>query len=211
VEFVNTYTGATYVRYTNVDFGSVIGFTLTLDQRALGPFSITADYTWQHAIGNSSDPDETLNRAAAGQDALPRQIPFNWDQRHTFNLTVSGGTPHGFSGSGVLRFASGQPYTPLLDNSTPLMANSARKPMGTVVDARAEYALHSRGMASSLFVRAFNLFDSRFFNGFVFPSSGSPDYSRFSDPGQQAILADPTRYFAPRRLEVGIALGRGAP
>jgi outer membrane receptor protein involved in Fe transport len=210
VEFVSTYNGAQYVRWTNVDFGSVIGLTLTLDQRALGPFAVSADYTWQHAVGNSSDPDETLNRAAAGQDALPRQIPFNWDQRHTFNLTVSAGTPKGFSGSGVLRFASGQPYTPLLDNSTPLMANSARKPMGTVVDLRAEHPVRAFGMASSAFVRVFNVFDSRFFNGFVFPSSGSPDYSRFSDPGQQAILADPTRYFAPRRIELGIALQRGS-
>ena len=210
-EFVTTYNNAQYVRWTNVDFGSVIGLTLSLNQRALGPFAITADYTWQHAIGNSSDPDETLNRAAAGQDPLPRQIPFNWDQRHTFNLTVSGGTPKGFSGSGVLRFASGQPYTPLLDNSTPLMANSARKPAGTVVDVRLEHPVMFWGLASSAFARVFNLFDERFFNGFVFPSSGSPDYSRFDDPSQQAILADPTRYFEPRRIEVGVALRRAAP
>jgi outer membrane receptor protein involved in Fe transport len=211
VEFATTYNGAQYVRWTNVDFGSVIGLTLTLDQRALGPFAISADYTWQHAVGNSSDPDETLNRAASGQDPLPRQIPFNWDQRHTFNLTVSTGLPSGLSGSGVLRFASGQPYTPLLDNSTPLMANSARKPMGTVVDLRAEYPVKLWRTPSSAFLRVFNAFDSRFFNGFVFPSSGSPDYSRFSDPSQQAILADPTRYFAPRRIELGIALRRGLP
>jgi hypothetical protein len=111
----------------------------------------------------------------------------------------------------VLRFASGQPYTPLLDNSTPLMANSARKPMGTVVDLRAEYPVKLWRTPSSAFLRVFNAFDSRFFNGFVFPSSGSPDYSRFSDPSQQAILADPTRYFAPRRIELGIALRRGLP
>jgi hypothetical protein len=184
--------------------------TFTLDQRALGPFAISADYTWQHAVGNSSDPDETLNRAAAGQDALPRQIPFNWDQRHTFNLTVSAGGPRGFSGSGVLRFASGQPYTPLLDNSTPLFANSGRKPTGTVVDLRAEHPLRFAGVSTTAFARVFNAFDTRFFNGFVFPSSGSPDYSRFSDPGQQALLADPTRYFAPRRIEVGVALRRAS-
>jgi outer membrane receptor protein involved in Fe transport len=211
VEFVSTYNGAQYVRWTNVDFGSVIGLTLTLDQRALGPFAISADYTWQHAVGNSSDPDETLNRAAAGQDPLPRQIPFNWDQRHTFNLTVSAASRHGFSGSGVLRFASGQPYTPLLDNSTPLFANSARKPAGTVVDLRAEQPVRLAGVPTTAFLRVFNAFDSRFFNGFVFPSSGSPDYSRFSDPSQQAILADPTRYFAPRRIEVGVTLRRGTP
>jgi len=83
--------------------------------------------------------------------------------------------------------------------------------MGTIVDVRAEHPIRFWGTSSSLFARVFNLFDARFFNGFVFPSSGSPDYSRFSDPSQQAILADPTRYFAPRRIEVGVALGRGTP
>jgi len=202
---VSTYNNATYVRYTNVDFGSVIGLTVQLDQRALGPFSVSADYTWQHAVGNSSDPDETLNRAAAGQDPLPRQIPFNWDQRHTFNLTVAAGNPSSWSGSGVLRFASGQPYTPLLDNASALLQNSARKPMGTVVDLRAEHPLRFAGRSSSAFLRVFNAFDSRFFNGFVFQSSGSPDYSRFPNT-DLASLSDPTRYFQPRRIEVGIAL-----
>jgi hypothetical protein len=41
----------------------------------------------------------------------------------------------------------------------------------------------------------------------VFPSSGSPDYTRFpGDPGQAEQLEDPTRYFTPRRIEVGVTL-----
>jgi outer membrane receptor protein involved in Fe transport len=207
VEFISTYNGAQYVRFTNVDYGSVVGFTLTLDQRALGPFSLSADYTWQLALGNSSDPDETLNRAAAGQDPLPRQIPFNWDQRHTLNVTATVGPPGGWTGSAIVRLASGQPYTPTLVNSTPLTQNSARKPVCNTVDLRAERPGKLWGVMGSAFVRVFNLFDSRFFNGFVFPSSGSPDYTRFpDDPGQAEQLADPTRYFAPRRIEVGVTL-----
>ena len=73
---------------------------------------------------------------------------------------------------------------------------------------RAEHPVRFWGVPSSAFARVYNLFDTRFFNGFVFPSSGSPDYSRFSDPAQQALLADPTRYFAPRRIEVGVTLRR---
>jgi outer membrane receptor protein involved in Fe transport len=207
VEFISTYNGAQYVRFTNVDYGSVVGFTLTLDQRALGPFSLSADYTWQLALGNSSDPDETLNRAAAGQDPLPRQIPFNWDQRHTLNVTASTGAPGRWSGSTIVRIASGQPYTPTLANSSPLTQNSARKPVCAVVDLRAERPGKLWGVLGTAFFRVFNLFDSRFFNGFVFPSSGSPDYTRFpDDPGQAEQLADPTRYFAPRRIEVGVTL-----
>jgi outer membrane receptor protein involved in Fe transport len=207
VEFVSTYNGAEYVRFTNVDYGSVVGFTLQLDHRALGPVALAADYTWQLAIGNSSDPDETLNRAAAGQDPLPRQIPFNWDQRNTLNLTVSAGAPDGWSGSTIVRIASGQPFTPVLDNSVALTQNSARKPLGITADVRAERPARLWGLPGSLFVRVFNAFDSRFFNGFVFPSSGQPDYTRFpGDPGQAEQLSDPTRFLAPRRIELGMTL-----
>jgi outer membrane receptor protein involved in Fe transport len=210
IEFVSTYNNAQYVRYTNVDYGSVLGFTLQLDHRALGPISVAADYTWQQGIGNSSEPDETLNRAAAGQDALPRQVPFNWDQRHTLNVTLSTGTPQSWSGSSILRFASGQPYTPTLESATPQLTNSARKPIGLVCDIRAEHPVRIGGVPGAGFVRVFNAFDSRFFNGFVFPSSGQVGYSRFVqvEAGQ---LADPTRFYAPRRIEVGVTLRAEKP
>jgi outer membrane receptor protein involved in Fe transport len=210
VEFVSTYNNAQYVRWTNVDYGDVVGFTVQLDHRAMGPVSVSADYTWQQALGNSSDPDESLNRAAAGQDPLPRQIPFNWDQRHTFNLTLSTGVADGWSGSTIVRFASGQPYTPLLENATPQLANSARKPVGLVCDLRAERPARVWGVPATVFARAFNVFDARFFNGFVFPSSGRPDYTRFAgDEGQASILADPTRFYGPRRVELGVTLRAG--
>ena len=204
IEFVSTYNNAQYVRYTNVDYGSVVGFTVQLDHRALGPVAVAADYTWQQGIGNSSEPDETLNRAAAGQDPLPRQVPFNWDQRHTLNLTVSTAASRLWSGSAIFRFASGQPYTPTLESATPQLTNSARKPLGLVCDVRAERPASLWGTPGSFFVRAFNVFDTRFFNGFVFPSSGQPDYSRFDV--DEAQLADPTRFYAPRRIEVGLTL-----
>ena len=207
VEFVSTYNGAQYVRWTNVDYGSVLGFTLQLDHRALGPFAVSADYTWQRAVGNSSDPQETLNRAAAGQDALPRQIPFNWDQRHTLNVTVSTGDPQGWTGSTIVRVASGQPYTPSVAAAQTLLANSGRKPLGLMADLRAEHPARIRRIPANLFIRVFNAFDSRFFNGFVFPTTGSADYSRIpGEPGQAAILEDPSRFNAPRRIELGITL-----
>ena len=47
------------------------------------------------------------------------------------------------------------------------------------------------------------LFDTRFNNGSVFATTGSPYYSRFPD-ADRAQLNDPTRYYAPRRIEVGL-------
>ncbi len=204
-EIVSTYNSAQYARWTNVDYGSVLGFTVQLDHRALGPFALAADYTWQRAVGNSSDPQETLNRAAAGQDALPRQLPFNWDQRHTLNLTLSAGDLSAWSGSTIVRFASGQPYTPVVVAAQTLPTNSGRKPLGLTADLRAEHPLEIRSVAANFFVRVFNVFDSRYFNGFVFPTTGSPDYSRVPDV-EASQLEDPSRFLAPRRIEVGITL-----
>jgi hypothetical protein len=158
------------------------------------------------AQGNSSDPRETATRKQAGQDANPRQVPLNWDQRHTLNLTVQLVEPENYSISTILRFASGQPYTPEIGSGfgAAIEPNSGRKPNGLIVDLRAEKYISIAGLNLSLFARVFNLLDATYFNGPVFASSGSPDYSVFPAKDRVA-LANPTRYLAPRRIEIGIS------
>jgi len=212
VEFINTYNDAEYARLTNVDFGDVLGITLALDHRQIGPLSVSLDYTWQQAMGNASDPRETQVRASAGQDPRPRLIPFNWDQRHTFNLTAALTRPDDYLVSAVLRVSSGQPYTPALDVTTGfgLNDNAGRKPSGALLDLRAEKQLPGVAAGFAVFARVFNALDSRYFNGFVFDSTGSPDYTL--DPvGQYTTLRNPGRYYAPRRFEIGARFGLGAP
>ncbi len=209
VEFVSTYNGAEYARLTNADFGEVLGVTLAFDHRRFGPASIAMDYTWQDAVGNASDPRETATRVADGEDPRPRLVPFTWDQRHTLNLTVSLTDPIGYSASAILRATSGQPYTPLLDSGfgNGLEANSGRKPSTFLLDLRGEKALGKRwGTDVALFARAFNVFDARFANGFVFSSTGSPYYSRFTE-SDRVTLANPTRFAGPRRIEIGLRFG----
>jgi outer membrane receptor protein involved in Fe transport len=209
VEFIDTYNGATYTRLTNVDFGSVSGITLTVNRRSRW-VTTELNYTWQMAQGNSSDPTETATRAAAGEDPRPRTVPFNWDQRHTLNLSVAIDKPGVYSASTILRLASGQPYTPAttVGFGSGLETNSGRKPSSAIVDLRGEKYFGNASTPATFFVRVFNLFDQRFNNGFVFDTSGSPYYSRF--PAKDAAtLADPTRYYAPRRIEVGITLAAG--
>ncbi len=210
VEFVSTYNGAEYARLTNVDFGSVVGLTVAVDDRNFGPVSVGLDYTWQQARGNSSDPRETATRASAGEDPRPRLTPFNWDQRHTLNLTVSFADARGFTASGVLRAGSGQPYTPQIESGFGfgLDTNSGRKPTGAVVDLRASQSMQWQGLDLSLFGRVFNAFDTRYFNGFVFSSTGSPYYSRFP-VADSVTLRDPTRYYQPRRVEIGLKFTPG--
>ena len=205
VEFVQTYTAAEYARLTNIDFGGVRGFTIALDQRGNSALRTSLDYTLQNAIGNASDPRETANRAAAGEDPRPQQIPFNWDQRHTLNGTIVWYKPDNFSLTAILRLASGQPYTPTISTGfgAELENNSGRKPAYTTVDFRAEKFFNLAGINWTAFLRVFNVFDEHFSNGFVYADTGSPYYTLI--PAQQRN-PNPGRLSPPRRVEIGISL-----
>ncbi len=207
VEFINTYTDAEYARLTNVDFGNVFGITLSLDERRLGPFSANLDYTLQFAYGNSSDPRETANRAQAGKDSRPRDVPFNWDQRHTLNLQAIYYVPNDLSISTIIRFGSGQPYTPQIGPASftsDLQTNSGRKSSYLIVDLRAEKFFNLDFMNFSIFARVHNLLNENTVNGFVFSGTGSPDYT-LTPATNAAQLRDPSRFYEPRRIEVGIS------
>ncbi len=206
-EFVSTYTAAEYARLTNVDFGNVYGITLSLDQRSIGPISASLDYTLQFANGNSSDPRETANRAAAGQDPRPRDIPFNWDQRHTLNLQVIYYVQDQLSLSAIVRYGSGEPYTPQIGPASftaNLQTNSGRKPSYVLVDLRAEKFFQLGFLNFSVFARVYNLFNEDMVNGFVFAGTGSPDYS-LTPATDASQLLNPSRFYEPRRIEIGIS------
>jgi len=199
-----TYNNAFYERLANLDFGSVIGLTVALDQRALGLVSTALDYTWQVANGNANDPYEAASRRDAKEDLRPRPVPLNWDQRHTANLIVTLSRPSSFSVSGVFRAASGQPFTPSSDILGSFDRNSGRKPTSFATDLRGEKTLGHIGAAWSLFGVVYNVFDTRFFNGGVFGDTGSPFYPRTYGAPELKDLANPSRYFAPRRIELGL-------
>lgn len=207
VEFISTYTAAEYARFANADFGSVTGFTLSLFQRNIGNFNTSVDYTLQYAQGNSSDPRETANRAAAGADPRPRDLYFGWDQRHTLNLSSIYAVPDDFSVSAILRFGSGQPYTPEIGTgfNANLETNSGRKDSYFLLDLRAEKYFNLDFINLSVFLRMFNVLNTNFVNGFVFNSTGSPDYT-LNPASNRAALYDPSRYYQPRRIEFGISL-----
>jgi outer membrane receptor protein involved in Fe transport len=207
VEFIETYNSARYARLTNVDFGSVSGYTLTIDFRSGNVLNVSLDYTNQYASGNSSKPEETATRAAAGKDANPQETPFDWDQRHTLNGHVTIQDAGNYSITAIVKYGTGQPYTPVIGSGfgADLENNSGRKSSGTVVDLRTEKQFEFNGVQVTAFLRIFNVFNTSFFNGFVFNTTGSPDYS-LSPIADRVSLIDPGRYYAPRRIELGISL-----
>ncbi len=200
VEFIQTYTAAQYARWTNVDFGNVRGFTVSVDQRDLGPLSTTLDYSFQIASGNTSDPRETFNRVQGGDDALPRVAPFNWDQRHTLNATAILSQPENYNVTGILRMGSGQPYTPSLGTGfgANLEPNSGRKDLSVVVDLRAEKFLNVGPGGGTAFVRVFNVFDSYYQNGVRLRRHRQP-VLHAQPPAAAQPRPDPVRRPAPDR------------
>ena len=207
VEFIDSYADARYARFTNVDFGSVNGVKLSLDQRFGASLSLSLNYTYENAVGNSSDPNETATRAASGQDARPRVEPFDWDQRHTVNLAASWLQQDDLSITVILRYGSGSPYTPAVNSAfgAQLETNSSVKPAWTSLDVRAEKYFHIGSVTLTVFARALNLTDERFANGSVFASTGSPYYST-SPAADREALADPSRFAPPRRVEAGVGI-----
>lgn len=203
-EVIETYNFGQYARNTNLDFGSVSGFTFSLIQRPVENFGLSLDYSLMYANGNASDPNETANRALAGEDPRPREIPFNWDQRHTLNITAMYIQANDLSLSAIIRYASGQPYTPELGVGFGVIQeqNSGRKPNYLTIDLRAEKFFDISQYNFSVFLRIFNLLNQEFANGFVYPDTGSPERSLTLRPNEPI---DPNRFYSPRRIEFGIS------
>jgi hypothetical protein len=185
----------------------VYGFIISIFQQNYGNISSSLNYTYQYAEGNASDPRETTNRVAAGQDPRPQYVPFNWDQRHTLNLTGVYSIPDNFSISAILKFGSGQPYTPVIGSgfNADQEPNSGRKENYFLLDLRGEKYFNLDAISLSVFIRAYNLLNSYFVNGFVFNDTGSPDYALYPET-VRAALYDPSRFYQPRRIEFGISL-----
>jgi len=88
----------TYYSYTNIDFGTVKGLTLTYDLRRSGNARLRFNYTLQFADGTGSDPDAASTIIRSDQPNLRTLNPLNFDRRHEFNISFD------------YRWASGKDY-----------------------------------------------------------------------------------------------------
>lgn len=77
-----------YVSYTNVDFGTVKGMTMSYDLRRTSNVRIRASYTMQFADGTGSSATSQLNLVSAGQPNLRTMSPLAYDQRHAVKVDL---------------------------------------------------------------------------------------------------------------------------
>jgi len=145
-----------YMTYTNVDFGTVKGLTITYDLRRTGNVSLMLSYTLQFANGTGSNAETGRALALTGQPNLRTTMPLDFDQRNAITGVVdyrfSSGKlyngPRWFGmdflqntgANATFRYGTGTPYSRKDPNTNYLIGslNGSRKPATFFVDLKAD-------------------------------------------------------------------------
>ena len=177
-----------YQTFSNIDFGTVKGFSFGYDLRRTGNLQMSFNYTLQFADGSGSDANSS---AGINQRGVIRELfPLSFDERHRLNAVIdyryaSGKAYNGpriagydiFSNTGInllLTGVSGRPYSQFQVVDRPLgqqglvTINEARLPWVLNADMRIDknFTLNfgtdesSRGLNFNVYFRAENLFNT---------------------------------------------------
>jgi len=220
-----TYGPASYSIYLNKDYGNVKGFTLSFTKRydSISKTSAFLDYSYQITEGNSITSGSFYFNGLTGEEEEKRIVPLNWDQRHVMSATLTISEPKKWGVSFIGKLAQGWPYTPNIPfaNYVP-EPNSGRKPWQNNVNMRLHKDLDLGKFNVILFVKAYNLFDSRseryVFNdtgrsGYTFVNRSSQETEAFKqhygEPGihtWEEYQNRPNYYSAPRSVQAGLSV-----
>ena len=145
-----------YITYSNIDFATVKGLTVTYDLRRTNNVRLMVSYTLQFADGTGSDPTTALSLIRNNQPNLRNIYPLSFDQRHSIVANVDyrffGGSKYNgpvwfgkniFENTGanfVFRYGTGTPYSKrdIVTNRLVGDMNAARKPSRFTVDMRVD-------------------------------------------------------------------------
>jgi hypothetical protein len=154
-------TGIQSFRYINRTYASSRGLEISLEKRLTRRFGFEAYYTFSFADGVASDSD--FGRSAEGLTHLPTdERPLDWDQRHTFNVTLRLQDRNNWGATAIYQYGSGTPWTPI-DRFARLQDPTVENAMrfdGThrlSVQGRKKFNVYGREL--TLFFEGRNLFD----------------------------------------------------
>ncbi len=215
-EIIETYEGFKYARYINRDYGNTRGFVLSLDRRFANYFSLRADYTYQIAEGDASDPLQNYynNQSNPPVETNKSVVPLSWDQRSTLNVSLTVGEINDWTVGLIFQYGTGFPYTADTRVSLLRFENGALKPSTNDLDLRAEKSLSLGNVHFSLFLLIYNLLDVKNENN-VDPASGRANVDIFTSQNAQKIIGlntiqeyqnDPGSFSTPREVRVGFNL-----
>ncbi|MBK9255599.1 MAG: carboxypeptidase regulatory-like domain-containing protein [Saprospiraceae bacterium] len=178
----------TYKMFDNLDFGTVKGFSFTLDRRRTNNLELTATYTLQFADGSGSDANSS--NGINNRGPIRNLIPLSFDERHRITSVIDYRFERGrrYDGPKIGTFnvledmgvnfttfvVSGQPYTrnqnPQAFGGTGFLGsiNEARLPWNVSVDLRIDKRFPvtlnketNKKMWFNVYFRVQNLFDTR--------------------------------------------------
>jgi len=216
MEIINTYEGIRYARFINRDYGNVKGFIFSLEKRFADFYSLRADYTFQIAQGNASDPYTVYynNQSDPPIETNKKVVPLNWDQRNTLNISLTVGDLGNWSAGIIGMYGSGTPYTEDIRVSNGLrFENGGWRPSAFGVDLRAEKNFRFNGVNVTLFALVYNLLDNKNEYG-INATSGRANIDVFkylANPvlGMNTVdeyINNPANFSAPRQLRLGVTL-----
>jgi outer membrane receptor protein involved in Fe transport len=218
-KIVSTYNQVEYGLYTNKDYGNVRGLEIKYNM-FWHKVSAIMNYTLQYTRGVADNPTQTYTRAGDSMDPIPKLIPMNWDQRHTFNISL-GYSDKNFGGTLTGYYNSGTPYTwaPISENvlsRVNLYSNNAWQPSGISVDFNGYYSIKLKDNLSLRFTLAiYNLFDrlnenwvnaatGRAYTAIVRENDLNNHRSNFNE--YKDTYQNPAMYSAPRQIKIGMGI-----
>ncbi|MDP1676514.1 MAG: TonB-dependent receptor [Bacteroidota bacterium] len=215
-EIIQTHEGFKYARYVNRDYGNVRGFIVSIEKQYADFYSLRADYTYQIAEGNASDPLSVFfnNQSDPPLATNKKVVPLNWDQRSTINISMNVGDKGDWMTGLIFGNGSGFPYTESIRVSGGLrFENGGVKPSTYTLDFRAEKSFALLGVKGNVFMLVYNLLDIKNENN-VDAASGRANvdlYTKEAGPiyGLNTLkeyLNNPTSFSAPRNVRLGINL-----
>jgi len=152
-------TGETLRRQINKAYASARGVEMTLDKRYSDHYQFRFAYTYSFADGVASSTE--FGSDPEGLQYLPnKELPLDWDQRHTLNIMFLLAEPGVWSSSFTFSYGSGFPWTPndrFSKKVDPMLENSMRLPSTYNLDVQLERNINVYGKRLSLQLQAFNL------------------------------------------------------
>ena len=155
-------TGIQSFRFTNKTYASSRGLEVSLEKRLTRRLGFEVYYTYAFADGVASDAD--FGRSADGLTHLPtEELPLNWDQRHTFNVTMRLRDRNKWGATMIYSFGSGLPWTPFdrfARLQPPEAENSRRLEPSHKLSVQGRKQFNVYGRELTLFFEGRNLLDS---------------------------------------------------
>jgi len=156
----DTISGTQFFRFINRAYASARGIELTLRRQFADNYGGQIAYTYSFADGVASDATFGAT-SAAGLTHLPtKELPLNWDLRHSLSLALRIADPGSWGGSITYSFGSGFPYTPAfryVRRQDPDLENSQRHPATHSLTLLAEKYFNIWGQDLTLFFDGRNL------------------------------------------------------